>query len=172
MSRSVSVVGWSTILVSIIIIFSEIISVSENSMMNQFNVLFSAFPQAQHGFDSMMDLFQYSRVWSVYTILYFSFVLVGALQFLRFRALGRTILEIACWVGILNACADSLLGYILWKNMEAAFSAVMRNMGMGLGNLNPLGMVTIVLGFFLWIIPSIGMIVYLRSPKLRALMIS
>jgi hypothetical protein len=59
---------------------------------------------------------------------------------------------------------------MLWKNMQTAIFAVTRNMGLGLGSLNPLGMFTIVAGFFLWIIPSIGMIVYLRSPKLRALM--
>jgi hypothetical protein len=41
-------------------------------------------------------------------------------------------------------------------------------MGMSLGYINPLGMITIILGFFLWIIPSIGMILYLRSPKIKA----
>jgi tellurite resistance protein TehA-like permease len=54
--------------------------------------------------------------------------------------------------------------------MQAAFSAAMKNMGAGLGNLSLIGTITIILGFFLWIVPSIGMIVYLRSTKLKALM--
>jgi hypothetical protein len=127
-------------------------------------------PQAKSGMDSVTDIFQYNRIWSVYTILYFWFVFFGSIQFIRFQVVGRMILEIACWVGMLNACIDSFWSYILWKNMQTALSAVTGTMGMGLGNLNPLGMATIVLGFFLWIIPTIGMIIYLRKPGLKALM--
>ena len=64
------------------------------------------------------------------------------------------ILEIACWVGMVNACIDSFVSFILWKQMQAALSTVTGMMGMDLGNLNPLGMATIILGFFLWIIPT------------------
>jgi hypothetical protein len=167
MPRSVSVIGWSTILFSIIIILTEFFGLLSNPM-EQLNVLFSAFPQARNGMESMTPLFQYNRIWSFYTILYFLNVLAGAIQFVRFQEIGRKILEIACWVGMVNACVDSLLSYILWKNMQAALSTVMGTMGMSLGYINPLGMTTIILGFFLWIIPSIGMILYLRSPKIKA----
>ena len=167
MSRSVRVFGWSTILISIIIIFSELVSLLSNPM-EQFNSLFSMFPQARKGIDSMIDLFQYSRLWSIYTIFYFIFVLIGAIQFVSFRAIGRTILEVACWIGIVNACADSLLSYMLMKKMQTAMSSIMGNMG--IGNTDLLGMAAIIIGFFLWIIPSIGMIVYLRRQKLRMLM--
>jgi hypothetical protein len=138
--------------------------------MEQLDMVFKMFPQAKSGMDTLTAIFQYSRVWSVYTILYFLFVFIGSIQFIRFHAVGRIILEIACWVGMLNACIDTFLSYILWKNMQSALSAVTGTMGMGLGNLNPLGMATIILGFFLWIIPTIGMIVYLRKPGLKALM--
>jgi hypothetical protein len=138
--------------------------------MEQLNALFSTFPQARNGMESFTELFQYNLMWSIYTILYFFVVLVGAIQFVRLRAIGRTILEIACWVGIVNACVDSLLSYIFWKNIQTALSSVMGTMGMSLGYINPLGMITIIIGFFLWIIPSIGMILYLRSPKIKALM--
>jgi hypothetical protein len=138
--------------------------------MEQLNALFSTFPQARNGMESFTELFQYNLMWSIYTILYFFVVLVGAIQFVRLRAIGRTILEIACWVGIVNACVDSLLSYIFWKNIQTALSSVMGTMGMSLGYINPLGMITIIIGFFLWIIPSIGMILYLRSLKIKALM--
>ena len=169
MPRSISVVGWSTILFSIIIILTEFFSLLSNPM-EQLNVLFSTFPQARNGMESFTELFQYNLLWSIYTILYFFVVLVGAIQFVRLRAIGQTILEIACWIGMVNACVDSLLSYILWKNMQAALSSVMVTMGISLGYINPLGMITIILGFFLWVIPSIGMILYLRSPHLKALM--
>jgi hypothetical protein len=103
-------------------------------------------------------------------IFFFCGVLVGAAQFVRYHESGRKILEITCWVGLVNACMDSFLSYILWKNTQDAFSAVMKSMGARLGNLSLIGIVTLILGFFLWIIPSIGMIVYLRSHKLKALM--
>jgi hypothetical protein len=79
-------------------------------------------------------------------------------------------LEIAGWVGLLNACVDTLLSYSIWKNMQAMMSAVSGLMGMRGGDLNPLGLVTILAGFFFWIVPAIGMIVYLRKPKLTELM--
>jgi hypothetical protein len=44
-------------------------------------------------------------------------------------------------------------------------------MGMSLQQLNPLGLGAIIVGFFIWIIPSVGIAVYLRRPSLRALMI-
>jgi hypothetical protein len=138
--------------------------------MEQFDAVFSTFPQARNGMESLTELFQYNLLWSIYTILYFFVVLTGAIQFVRLHAIGRKILEIACWVGMVNACVDSLLSYILWKNMQAALSNVMGTIGTSLGYINPLGTITIILGFFLWIIPSIGMILYLRSSKIKAIM--
>jgi hypothetical protein len=169
MSRSVRMIGWSTALFSIMIILSEFSNLLTDPM-EQFNMVFQMFPKAKSGMDAMTDIFQYSRIWSVYTILYFLFVFAGSIQFIRFTAIGRLILEIACWVGIGNACIDASLSYMLWKQMQAALSNVTGMMGMGLGNLNPLGMFTIISGFFLWIIPTIGMIIYLRKPALKALM--
>ena len=169
MPRSVRIIGWSTAFFSIVIILSEFSNLLTNPM-DQLNVVFNMFPQAKIGMDTLTDIFQYSRIWSVYTILYFLSVFVGSIQFIRFQAIGRMILEIACWVGIMNACIDSLISYMLWKQMKAMLSTVTGLMGMGLENLNPLGMATIIFGFFLWIIPTIGMIVYLRKPALKALM--
>jgi hypothetical protein len=167
MPRSISVIGWSTVLISIIMILTEFISLLSNPL-EQFNVLINTFPQVRNGMESMTQMIQYNRIWSIYTIMYFIFIFVGAIQFIRCQSIGRTILEIACWIGMINACVDSLLSYILWENMQAALSSVMGTMGMSLGYINPLGMITIILGFFLWIIPSIGMILYLRSPKIKA----
>jgi hypothetical protein len=169
MSRSVRIIGWSTALFSIVIILSEVSNVLTNPM-EQINMVFKMFPQSKGTMGAMSDMFQYSRFWSAYTILYFSYVFFGAIKFIRFQAIGRMILEFACWVGIVNAFIDSFLSFMLWKQMKAALSSLTGTMGIGIGNLNPLGMVTIVLGFFLWIIPTIVMIVYLRKPALRALM--
>jgi hypothetical protein len=97
-------------------------------------------------------------------------VLVGAVFFVRYLEKGRRILEIACWIGLINACSDSILSYIQWKYLHSAFTSAIKTMGGGLGNLFLLGMIPIILGFFLWIIPSIVMIVYFRSSKLKMLM--
>ncbi len=169
MPRSISVIGRSTIFFSIIIIFLEFLSLLSNPM-EQFNAILSAFPQARQGMESISELFEYNLLWSIYTILYFTVVLGSAIQFVRFRTLGRRILEIACWIGIVNACIDSLLTYIMWKKMQAVLSTVVGTMGISLGQINPFGAITIIIGFFLWIIPSIGMILYLRNPKIKAAM--
>jgi hypothetical protein len=169
MPRSISVIGWSAVLFSIIIILSEFFSLLSNPM-EQLNILLGTLPQARNAMESIAELFHFNRIWSIYTIFYFSVVLIGAIKFVRFRAIGRTILEVTCWVGMLNACVDSLLSYILWKNMQAALSTVMGGMGMSLGYINPLGMITIILSFFLWIVPSVGMILYLQNQKIKEAM--
>ncbi len=169
MPRSIYIIGWSTILFSILMIFTEIFSLLSNPM-EQLNAIFATFPQARKGMESITELFQYSLPWSIYTILYFAAVLGGAIQFVRLRALGRTILEFACWVGMVNACIDTLLSYIMWKKMQAALSVVMGTMRINLDQINPWGTITIIISFFLWIIPSIGMILYLQNPKIKAAM--
>ncbi len=169
MPRSISIIGWSTIIFSIIIILTELFSLLSNPMQ-QLNAIFSMFPQARIGMESMKNLLRYNLLWSIYSVIYFTVVLGGAIQFVRFHAIGRKILEIACWIGIVNACIDTLISYIFWKKMQAALSAVMGTMGISPGQINPLGIITIFVGFFLWVIPCVGMILYLRNPRIKAAM--
>jgi hypothetical protein len=166
MKKSVELVGWSTILASVFFIFSNFFSLLSDPM-DQFKLILQSFPQARASLDSMSDLFLFNRIWSVYMIIYFMFVLVGAVQFIRYLKIGRTILEIACWVGIISTFVDSVLSYTLLKSMQSAISKTMGNMGISFGNLNSLGTITVVLGLLLWVIPSIGMILYLRNPELN-----
>ncbi|MEK6755294.1 MAG: hypothetical protein AABZ02_03985, partial [Bacteroidota bacterium] len=106
--------------------------------------------------------------WTAYGIVYFLFVLVAGIQFLRMRAWGRSALETACWVGLLNAVIDTLLSYMIWQNMQETMSMVLKGLGGGqYAYLNPLGYIAIVAGFFLWVVPCGGMIVFLRRPKVR-----
>jgi hypothetical protein len=148
----------------------EVVNLLGNPMSSQINTLVEFFPQARAARDSMSDVILYSQIWSIYTIFYFFVVLVGAVFFVRYLEKGRRILEIACWIGLINACSDSILSYIQWKYLHSAFTSAIKTMGGGLGNLFLLGMIPIILGFFLWIIPSIVMIVYFRSSKLKMLM--
>jgi hypothetical protein len=46
----------------------------------------------------------------------------------------------------------------------------MRGMGTGMGYINQLGFITILFGFILWVVPSIGLIAYFRNKNLKALM--
>jgi hypothetical protein len=169
--RSVSIFGWSTIVVSAILIFSQLLSLAITSSVNQISGLLSGYPGFKTGvMGPMMDMFEYNRIWSIYSICYFLVTLVGGILFVRFRETGRKILEIACWVGILNAFIDTAVTYSFWKQMEIAVASTVGEMGMSLNQLNPLGLGAIIAGFFLWVIPSVGIIVYLRRPSLRVLM--
>ena len=169
MARYVRIIGWSTALFSIIIILSDISNLLSNPM-EQLQTVFALLPQARSGTNAIADMFHYNRIWSVYSILYFSFVLFVSIKFIRFQAIGRMLLEIACWIGIVNACVDSCISYVLLKQMQKALSDVIGTMGVSMGNINPLGTAAIILGFFLWIIPTLILIVYLRKPELKALM--
>jgi len=131
----------------------------DSAMLNQY------IPQ---GMKKVMDLYSYSQIWTWYGIVFFGFALAAGIQFVRLRAWGRKALEIVCWVGIFNALADTALSFLIWKNMQDTLSMVMRGMGTSQYSfINPLGFFMIVLGFFLWIIPSVGMVIYLRRPIIR-----
>jgi hypothetical protein len=173
MKRSVLFFGWSTIIVSIILIFSQFMNLAITSSMDQIAGLLGGSAGLKTGLlGSMTELFEYNRIWSIYSIFYFLATLGGGIQFVRFREIGRRILEILCWIGILNACIDTSVSYMFWKDMEAAMNTMAGGMGMSLQQLNPLGLGAILVGFFIWVIPSAGIIIYLRRASLRALMIS
>jgi hypothetical protein len=168
---SITVIGLTTVASSAIMIVVGAMSLLSSTMLETLDSQ-SAMPLlSQYVPQSMkrvIELYRYSRWWTVYGVLFFGFVLVAGVQFLRLRAWGRKALEIACWVGLFNAVVDAGLSYVLWKNMQEAFSMALRGLGGG-GNsyVDSLGLITIVVGFILWVLPSVGMIIYLRRPIIR-----
>ena len=138
-------------------------------MVNDFNLDQGLIAQyVPQSVQKVMDLYSYSKAWTWYGILFFAFVLFAGIQVVRMREQGRKALEIACWIGMVNAFVDTTISYLIWKNMQDVLSMVMRGMGGGQYSfVNPLGLIMIVLGFFLWIIPSALIIVYLRRPLIR-----
>jgi len=166
---SIPVIGWSTIIASVIMIAVDAVSLLSFNTLDSFNLDASMLRQyVPQGVKKVMDLYSYSRVWTWYGILFFGFALFAGIQFVRLKAWGRKALEIVCWVGIFNAFLDTTLSFLIWKNMQDTLSMVMRGAGGSQYSfINPLGFFTIVLGFFLWIIPSIGMVIYLRRPVIR-----
>jgi hypothetical protein len=168
---SMTMIGWTTVVASAIMIVIDVMSLVSYSMLDSLDLTGTMPMLSQYVPQSMkkvMDLYSYSRWWTGYGILYFGFVLSAGVQFLRLRAWGRKALELACWVGLFNAVFDSLLSFLLWKNMQEAFSTALQGLGGGqYSYLNPLGLFTIVVGFFLWVIPAAGMIIYLRRPAIR-----
>ncbi len=172
MKRSIYFFGWSTIIVSVILTLSQFLSIAISNSVDQISGLLDGYPGMKTGlFGSMSDMFTYNRIWSVYSIAYFLVTLVGGILFVRFQEIGRRILEIASWVGILNACVDTTASYLFWKDMENAMVGLAGGMGMPASQLNPFGFGAIIVGFLIWIVPSVGIIIYLRRPSLRAEMI-
>ena len=169
MMQSVRIIGWSTAVLSLCLILSEIFTIVSIPMV-QIAVPGKMYPQTISGTEVLAEMFQYDRLWSVYSLVYFLVVFAGSIQFLRFNAAGRMILEVACWAGIVNACIDTLRSYMRWKQMQTILSSVSALTGISAGSLFPFGIASIVLSFLLWIVPTCGMLIYLRKPALRALM--
>jgi hypothetical protein len=169
LAKTIRTIGWSAIAISIIAIASESVNLLHYDPLRQLVSILRMLPQ-QHReeLSGPIDAFRYNRIWSIYAVLYFIFVLIGAIQLVRFRASGRILLECAATVGILNACLDAYLNYILWKNLGAMMSSIIGRSGMSLENLNPFGMLSIAGSFALWIVPSILLIIYLRKPAVGA----
>jgi len=166
---SIPVIGWSTIMASVIMIAVDAMSLLSFNTLDGFNLDSAMISQyVPQGMKKVMDLYSYSRIWTWYGMVFFAFALVAGIQFVRLRAWGRKALEIVCWIGIFNALADTTLSFLIWKNMQDTLSMVMRGMGGSQYSfINPLGFFAIVFGFILWIIPSVGMVIYLRRPVIR-----
>lgn len=171
MKQSVYIFGWSTIVVSAILILTQLLNLAISGSVDQVAGLLGGYSGLKiTGMGPVMDMFAYNRIWSMYSIIYFLCTFTGGIQFVRFREGGRKMLEIACWVGLLNACVDTAASYILWKRMESAMNVMVGGMGLTVEQFSPFGLGAIIVGFFLWVIPSIGIIIYLRRPSLKALM--
>jgi hypothetical protein len=166
---SVLVIGWCTVIASGIMVVVNVVSLLSFSAYDTIGLNSPLLaPYLSQAMKKVMDLYRYSRMWTVYGIFYFLFVLFAGIQFLRLRAWGRTAMEAACWIGFLNAVVDTLLSYVMWHSMQETLSAVLRGLGgVQYSYLNPIGFFTIVAGFFLWVIPCGLMIVFLRRPKIR-----
>ena len=169
--RSIRTIGWSIIVISSILILSEIGSLLLSTSMGQANELLGTMPQLQSSsLTPMLEIAAYARIWSIYSIFYFLLVITGAILFIQFRSLGRRILEICCWIGLFNALVDTLLGYFTWKSTEDTLSSLLGSSAMRGYDLNPIGIATMVFGVVLWILPSVGMLAFLRRSDVKDIM--
>lgn len=168
---SIAIIGWSTAVASVVMITIDVISLLSSTVLDTLDLNSSAPLLSQYvpqSMKSVVDLYHYGKWWTGYEILFFGFALVAGIQFLRLRAWGRKALEIVCWLGLFNAIVDTILSFLIWKNMQETLSMILRGPGGGQSSsISPLGLFTIVLGFLLWFAPSVGMIVYLRRPMIR-----
>jgi hypothetical protein len=172
MNRSVYFFGWSTIIVSAILILSQGLSLEISSSADQITGLLGNYPGTKNGIlGPMADMVAYNRIWSIYSIVYFICTLVGGVLFVRLREIGRKILEVACWIGILNACVDTTVSYVFWKDMESAMIGLTGGMGLTINQVNPLGLGAILLGFLVWTVPSMFIVRYLRKASVRSQML-
>jgi hypothetical protein len=167
-NRSIPVVGWSIIVLSGIVILMELAGLFQSTMMDRMESLLGSFPQSHAILDSMNTLFFFSRIWSVYTIIYFVFAIIGSIWFNNYLEKGRKMLEIVCWIGFFNACADMLLNYYTLSMMR---NAALKAFGPGTGSIFILEIITLAAGFLLWTIPTVGMLLYLRSSSLKSSML-
>ena len=167
---SVQVLGWITTLTAAALILVNVFGLQAFNALENFDLGGSALSKMLP--DSMRDVLElskYSRWWNIYGILFFVFLLISGIQFARCRAWGRAALEIACWIGLINAVVETSLSYLIWKRTQDAMGDVLRNLGGGqYGSFDQIGVVSIVLGFLFWVAPCVGMIIYLRAPKIRA----
>jgi len=168
---SIPILGWSTIAASALMIIVNLSSLVTTSALEALNLNFDSPVFAQYvpqSMKSMLDLYTYSRWWTWYGVFYFGFTLAAGVQFVRLRAWGRSALETARWIALLNALVDTILSYKIWSSAQETFTVVLRAMGGShSAYLNPLGFFTIVVGFLLWVVPAAGMIVYLRRSAIR-----
>jgi hypothetical protein len=169
--RAILVVGWTTAFASIFMIVMNIFSLVSSAALGEMipapTFPGGGMPPSVH---AVLQVYQYGQYWLVYGILYFSFVLVAALQFLRLKAWGRKAFEAACWIGIINAFADTAFSYYSWNTMRIAMGDLIGQYGGGLSGLHQLGLAAILFGFVLWIVPSAGFVIFVRRASVRQAM--
>jgi glucan phosphoethanolaminetransferase (alkaline phosphatase superfamily) len=167
MERKVQIFGWATIVASFLMLLTSLSSILWNPISGQVAQVTSMFPQLQKQMNVLEDVLTYNRIWSIYSVAYFAFILSSAILFIRHRFIGCLFLEIACWVGILNAFIDTGITFYQTTQMKKALSGLL---GTSLQLVGPLTTITLIIGFLLWVIPSILIILFLRKQELRQMM--
>ncbi len=163
MPRPSRAIGWSVAISSALMILWELIGLLTSSaaedLANTLNMMPGGGASATA---TALTIMRYNRGWSLYTIVYFLYTLAASLLFLRSHPRGRRLLEIACWVGIVNGIVDTAVSMMLWNEMEKALTSLVGPMSVRFLSWNPFGLVLIVAGFFLWLFPTVGLLIYLR----------
>jgi len=170
---SVWLFGLSTSLIAVIMVLSELFNVlSERALEGMgldMNLLARMIPRE---FQSLLDLYAYSRYASAFNVIYFTFVLVASIMFLQLRRSGRLLLEIAAWFGLVDGMVESILGYLIMEQLQTSMAAMMRGVGAGGYSLQlSLGPAATIFGLIVWLIPSVGCIIFLRRRSIREIMI-
>ena len=170
---SVWVFGLSTSLVSVVMVLSELFNLlSEQALAGMgldVNLLTRMVPRE---YQSLLDLYEYSRYTSYFNIFYFAAILVASVMFIQLRRLGRTILEIAAWVGLVDGLIEAIVGYLIMQRLQASMAAMMSGIGAGGYSFQlPVGLAATIFGLALWFIPSVSCLVYLRRRAVREIMI-
>lgn len=166
--RAILVVGWASAFASIFMIVMNIFSVVAAAAMEEM-IPASVFPggRVPSSLTLLLDLNRYTQYWLIYGVVYFSFVLVAALQFLRLKAWGRKALESACWIGIINGLADTAFSYYSWNAMKSAMGDLIGQYGGGMSGVHQLGLAAMFVGLVLWIVPCVGLIIFVRRPSVK-----
>ncbi|MGB2867040.1 MAG: hypothetical protein WBD36_01195 [Bacteroidota bacterium] len=170
---SVRIVGIPLLVVAFV---SIILNVSNLVLPNELESGLKMLHQISRMPDSTMEeslygLITLSRILAGVEILYFLVAAIGAVGFLQLREWGRKILEIGCWVGLGFGAGETVLSYTIWREMQLSLAGLLKSLGAGQYTLaTPLGMAAILLGLLLWVVPTVGIGVYLRRPNVRALM--
>lgn len=170
--RSILLIGWSTAFAAIAMMVMNIASLTSSAALEEL-IPSSLFlnGQAPPSLQAVLDVYELGRYWMMFTTLFFVFVLVAALQFLRLRSWGRQALEAACWIGIMGGVVDAVFSYSSWNAMRIAMSDLMGQYGGGLAGAQQLGVVSILLGFLLWGIPCVALMVFVRSAAAKQAML-
>lgn len=165
---SVLLIGWSSIIVSSVMIIGEIYSFFSSPSLEQMGlspaIVAGYFPEAARIVD---DLNRSLKIWITVDIVFFIFVLVGSIQFLRLRQWGRRALEAACWIGVVVALAGAVQDYWYLKQIEAMMAKLLSRVGFHQSIVNPLGLVAIFLALIFWLLICFAMIFLLRRPTVR-----
>jgi hypothetical protein len=167
--RTIRTVGWCAVTVAITVITSECISLFFADPLGKLNSLLRMIPHRNlEAFNVSTSILRFGWIWSVYTTVYFAFVITAAIQLIRLNEAGRKMLLCAAGVGILTGCAGAYLSCAFWKTLQRILSNAAGSTGLPPVNMNPSGPTSIIGSFILWILPSIALIVFLQRPAVNA----
>jgi hypothetical protein len=162
--RSVPIVGWLTFFAAAVLAASTLFGLFWNPSVEQYLLLQKSFPaEFQSLLDSLISLARYGWYWNWYLLVFFLFLLYASLRFVRFTSPGRKLFEAACWVGLGTGVVDALISYALWNRTQESMHQLIAPYGVNADGLQQLGTLSIAASLLLWIVPCVGLLVYLRT---------
>lgn len=165
----VTVIGWSWIILGILMIFSGAMGLFAYLMLNEAIDGYDLPPHAPSILGASVWIFENFVPLIIAQTLIALIAVIGGIQFLRRRVWARVVLEVLSWLSLVYVVGFGIFSITAWLSITGSLPADQIDVGVGFFRIFGIAVVTIITAIFA---VSLGITIkYLRSSIARNAMV-